>query len=119
MRAAGLVLLYLGVIVSIVAVIGLFRFKDPYSRVKALSLTNFPGAVLIHIASSLVLVPFAKGGIKGLITALLFILSGPVVSHVILLAAHQTGVPRSFEVDELKSMDGRKDWDGTEPGEGV
>jgi len=98
---AGLILLYAGVIVASVAVVGLFRFKTPYTRVKAMALVSFPAAVFIHAASSL-LVPFAKGGLRGLATALLFLLSGPVVSHVILLAAHRTGVPRNYPVDDLK-----------------
>lgn len=87
MRLAGFILLYAGIAVTVVSAIGLLRFKDTFIRVKALALLSFPAAIFIHTASSL-LVPFKQGGMRGLITAFVFLLSGPVLNHSILLAAH-------------------------------
>jgi monovalent cation/proton antiporter MnhG/PhaG subunit len=108
MKIIGIFLLYTGIALTVVGVIGLFRFSDTYTRVKSMALLSFPGAILIHTASSL-LVPFAEGGIRGLITALVYFLSGPVLSHAILLSAHLLDVPREYKVDELEGPWNRKE----------
>ncbi len=83
----GIILLACGMFFACVGVIGLFRFRDTYARTKALALVNLPAAVCIHVASSL-LVP-GKGQ-RGLVTALLFVLTGPVLTYVILFAARRS-----------------------------
>ncbi len=100
MKIAGFLLLYAGILFTLIATVGLFRFDDTYKRVKAQALIGFPGAILIHIASSLLV---ADGGSRGWITALHFLVSGPVVNHVILLTAHRMKVARDYPVDDLRN----------------
>ncbi len=91
MTIAGAILLCAGIIFAVAGVVGFYRFPDVYLRVKAYSLIGLPAAILIHVASSLVVPPGI--GRRGLITALLYLLSGPVGCHVILLAARRLGIP--------------------------
>lgn len=100
MMIIGMIGVCIGVLLTLVAVIGLFRFPDTYTRIKSLALLGFPAAILIHASSSLLL-PSSQGSSRGWITAFLFFVTGPVLNHAIMLAAHRTRVKRNYELDEL------------------
>lgn len=93
MTTIGIIFLFGGLFFTMAGLVGLYRFPSSYMRVKALALVGLPAAILIHLGSSLVVPPGV--GRRGLITALLYLLSGPVVSHVILLTAHRLGLPEA------------------------
>lgn len=83
----GLVLLALGIALSVAGVVGFFRLPEATLRLKALALVTTPAAVCIHVATA-VMVP-SHHGMRGLVTALLFLLSGPMLGQTLLLAARQ------------------------------
>jgi monovalent cation/proton antiporter MnhG/PhaG subunit len=101
-------MLLLGLVLTVCAVVGLWRLPDVYLRYKAVAMVGSLAAVLVHVASAL-LVP-AEYGARGFLTALLFLLSGPVLGQAVLLAAHNRGVDKVHTVDELS--------DALERGEG-
>lgn len=100
-----LFLLIVGIFFTLVGVLGLYRFPDAYTRVKAMALVNLPGAVCIHVASSM-MVP--GSGERGYVTALLFILSGPILSYALLYSAHHlhvVGIGRFTAVEDENKDD--------------
>lgn len=84
-------LIGLGSALSLVGAIGLLRFPDFYSRVHAASVTDTGGAWLIVLG-------FAIQAGWSLVTAKLLILlafvffTGPVTGHVLMQAAHVSGL---------------------------
>lgn len=96
----GLVLLWVGVALCLLGTLGACRFRDLYARIKAMSLVNGLAAACIHL-SSVGLVP-ADYGYRGALTALLFLLSGPALAHVVALAAHRTGEGGALARDDLR-----------------
>ncbi len=89
----------LGLLLTMSAVVGLWRLPDIYLRYKAVAMVGSLAAVLIHVAAAL-MVPWDHGS-RGLLTALLFLLSGPLVGQSILLAAHRLDSEKTHQVDEL------------------
>ncbi|MFP5501259.1 MAG: cation:proton antiporter [Candidatus Sericytochromatia bacterium] len=95
----GLAGLYLGIVIAAAGVLGLYRFPDAYTRLNALAKVTTVGALLIHLSSA-ALLPFGQGA-KGVLTALVLLLTTPVVTMAIALAAHRTGVPNITHTDDL------------------
>ncbi len=93
-------MLLLGLLLTMAAVVGLWRLPDVYLRYKAVAVVGSLAAVLIHVAAAL-LVPWEHGA-RGMLTALIFLLSGPLVGQSVLMAAHRFEVEKIHEVDELK-----------------
>lgn len=91
--------LYLGIAVTAAGVLGVYRFPDAYTRLNALSKVTTAGALLIHLASA-ALLPAGQGA-KGVLTAFVLVLTTPVVTQVISLAAHRLGVPSAGRRDDL------------------
>lgn len=83
--------LLLGCFLSISGAIGIFRFKEFYSRAHAASITDTLS--VLFIITGLVL----QSGFTLITVKLLFIfallwLTGPVASHALVRAAYQTGL---------------------------
>lgn len=101
-------LLCVGVVLALLGTLGACRFHDLYARVKAMSLVNGLAAVCIHL-SSLGLVPPGHG-LRGGLTALLFLLSGPALAHALALTAYRADGARGLPRDELgRDEAGRRD----------
>jgi multisubunit Na+/H+ antiporter MnhG subunit len=73
-------LLGLGVLVELVAVLGVAVMRDPFDRVHYVGLVGY-GALLVG-ASILVRESFSLIGDKAIVTGLLLALFSPVVGHV-------------------------------------
>lgn len=86
---AGFALLWFGIALAVLGVLGMCRSRDLYARIKFMSLVNGLAAASIHL-SSVGLVP-PEHGFRGVLTALLFLLSGPALAHALALTAHRTG----------------------------
>lgn len=95
----GLILLYLGVLITATGVLGIYRFPDVYTRLNALAKVTTVGALLIHLASALLLM--TGHGAKGVLTALVLLLTTPVVTQAIALTAHRLKVPNVNQRDDL------------------
>jgi multicomponent Na+:H+ antiporter subunit G len=95
-----LVALYLGLLIAAVGVLGVYRFPDVYTRLNSLSKVTTVGAVLIHVSTASLL-PLGEGA-KGVLTALVLLLTTPVVSQVISWTAHRLRVPSANHMDELE-----------------
>ena len=91
--------LYLGIAVAAAGVFGIYRFPDVYTRLNALSKVTTSGALLIHLSGA-ALLPGGQGA-KGVLTALVLLLTTPVVTQAIALAAHRLGQRSSGERDDL------------------
>lgn len=98
-NAIGLVLLYLGILITATGVLGVYRFPDVYTRLNALAKVTTLGALLIHLASALLLPP--GQGSKGVLTALVLLLTTPVVTQAIALTAHRMKVKSVLHRDDL------------------
>jgi multicomponent Na+:H+ antiporter subunit G len=96
--------LYLGLVIAAVGVLGVYRFPDVYTRLNSLSKVTTVGAVLIHLSTA-ALLPLGEGG-KGVLTALVLLLTTPVVSQVISWTAHRLRVPSANYMDELEGHQG-------------
>lgn len=107
MAIVGIVALYVGLVITAVGVIGIYRFPDVYTRLNALAKVTTVGALLIHLASAALL---ATGhGAKGVLTALVLLLTTPVVTHAIGLMAHTMNAPNVNRRDELReAREGRQ-----------
>ncbi len=100
LAAAGL---FLGVTVSAVGVIGLYRFPDVYTRLNLLAKVTAVGALGIHLCAAW-LMPRGEAG-KGVLTAVVLLLTTPVVTQVIASAAHRLRVPDINRIDELRDRE--------------
>lgn len=98
---AGVLALYLGIAITAAGVLGIYRFPDVYTRLNALAKVTTLGALLIHLASA-ALLPWGQGN-KGILTALVLLLTTPVVTQTIAFVAHRLGVPDRNLLDELRS----------------
>lgn len=99
MALAGMLGLYLGIAITAAGVLGIYRFPDVYTRLNALAKVTTLGAMLIHLASA-ALLPWGQGS-KGILTALVLLLTTPVVTQTIALVAHRLGTPDRNLRDEL------------------
>jgi multicomponent Na+:H+ antiporter subunit G len=103
----GLAALYLGLLITTVGVIGIYRFPDVYTRLNALAKVTTLGALLIHLSSAALLA--AGHGTKGVLTAVVLLLTTPVVTHAIGLMAHTMKTANVNQRDELReAREGRQ-----------
>lgn len=96
----GLLALYLGLMISAAGVLGIYRFPDIYTRLNALAKVTTVGALLIHLSSAFLL-PWGEGE-KGVLTAMVLLLTTPVVTQAIGLAAHTLRTPDVNRQDDLR-----------------
>lgn len=94
----GLIGLYLGIAITAAGVLGIYRLPDTYTRLNALAKVTTTGAILVHVSSSLLL---PTPGAKGILTALVLLLTTPVATHAIARTAHRLQVPSINHVDDL------------------
>ena len=99
LQLLGLVGLWVGVVITAVGVLGIYRFPDPYTRLNALAKVTTVGALLIHLSSA-ALLPVGMGG-KGVLTALVLLLTTPVVTQAIASLAHRIGTRHVEMRDDL------------------
>ncbi|MBO9540189.1 monovalent cation/H(+) antiporter subunit G [bacterium] len=95
----GLCALLLGIAITAAGVVGIYRFPDVYARLNALAKVTTMGAVLVHLSSGALLPP-GHGG-KGVLTALVLLLTTPAVTQAIAYLSHRQGLPNCLERDEL------------------
>jgi multicomponent Na+:H+ antiporter subunit G len=93
----------LGILLMVVAGIGLLRMPDLPTRMHASSKAGTLGAALVLVSVAL---NFADAAItvRVILVCAFLLLTAPIASHVIARAAYRTGVPMSREtvVDELR-----------------
>jgi len=82
----GILGLYTGIAICAAGVLGIYRFPDIYTRLNALAKVTTMGALLVHLSSA-ALLPWGQGE-KGVLTALVLLLTTPVVTQAIALTAH-------------------------------
>lgn len=100
-EAFALLALITGLAISGAGVAGVFRFPDVYTRLNAVAKVSTAGAVLVHLSLG-ALMPAGQGG-KALLTALMLLLTTPVVTQVISQMAHRMRVPDANHVDDLRA----------------
>jgi len=92
----------LGILLMVVAGVGLLRMPDLLTRMHASSKAGTLGAILVLLAVALHFGDAAVAARVGVVCVFL-LLTAPIASHVIARAAYRVGVPLSDEtvVDEL------------------
>lgn len=85
------VFLMLGSFLGISGAIGIFRFKEFYSRVHAASVTDTL-CVFFIMAGLILQAGFTLVAVKLLFAVGLLWLTGPLASHALIRAAYQTGL---------------------------
>lgn len=95
----GLVVLTAGLVIATLGVIGIQRMPDFYLRMKPFALVTTVAAVGVHVGAAM-LIP-GMVGYKSLLTALLFLITGPALAQALLYTAHRLQVRREAAVDEL------------------
>ncbi len=76
---------------ALVGSIGLFRFKDCYTRIHAATMISVGGAILSLVALSLSQ-NWNIYSVKVLTVAIFLIMTNPVTSHVIISMAKRSGI---------------------------
>lgn len=103
----GLCALMLGIGITAAGVVGIYRFPDVYARLNALAKVTTMGAILVHLSSAALLPP-GEGG-KGVLTALVLLLTTPVVTQAIAYLSHRLALPNQLQRDELASDQANSD----------
>jgi multicomponent Na+:H+ antiporter subunit G len=99
LQLLGLVILWAGVIFCALGVVGLLRLPDVYCRLHASGKISTVGLCGLLIGAAL-LMPSVALKVMGL--GVFLIISSPVSSHAIALAAYRLGVPMQRSVrDDL------------------
>lgn len=99
LHVLGLLVIWLGVLFSALGVLGMWRLPDVYCRLHASGKVSTLGLCGLLLGTAL-LMPAAT--LKVLALAIFSVLSAPVASHAIALAAYRLGVPLRRKVrDEL------------------
>ncbi|MFW6085920.1 MAG: cation:proton antiporter [Myxococcota bacterium] len=98
-QVVGVSVLTVGLLAAVVGVAGLHRMPSFYLRMKPFSLVTTVAAFGVHVGSS-VLIP-GTFGYKGLLTALVFLMTGPALAQALMHTARRLRVPHRAEVDEL------------------
>ena len=92
--------LIIGVLLSIIGVIGFIRLPDVYTRLHATGKVSVFGVVFLLVAAIL-LTPLSLW--KGLLLIFFVLMASPSVSHSIASAAYKAGFPMSEPArDDLK-----------------
>ncbi|MCC7452301.1 MAG: monovalent cation/H(+) antiporter subunit G [Anaerolineae bacterium] len=90
LQMVGLIALWLGVIFSALGVLGLIRFPDVYCRLHASGKVSTMGLCGLLLGAAC-LMPSTL--LKVIALAIFMIISSPVSTHAIALAAYRQGVP--------------------------
>lgn len=94
-------LLYVSSVSMLIGAIGLFRFKDCYTRVHAATMISVGGVMLALIALAIHNLGTVYS-VKAMLIVIFFALTNPVSSHVIVNAAHRMGIePDNLSKDDL------------------
>lgn len=96
----GVLGLYAGIAICAAGVLGIYRFPDIYTRLNSLAKVTTLGALLVHLSSA-ALLPWGEGE-KGVLTALVLLLTTPVVTQAIALTAHLLKTCNVNRKDELQ-----------------
>lgn len=91
MVATGWIFLGLGMLFSLVGIVGVFRFPDVYTRLHASSICA-TSATLSVLLGSLFFMGWGPMMGKTLVLLLFFLLSSPVTSHIIARYAWEKGI---------------------------
>jgi multicomponent Na+:H+ antiporter subunit G len=95
----GLLLIWIGVVFSALGVAGMLRLPDVYCRLHASGKVSTLGLCGLLLGTAL-LMPAST--LKVLALAIFMVLSAPVASHAIALAAYRLGIPLRRKVrDDL------------------
>jgi multicomponent Na+:H+ antiporter subunit G len=94
-QLTGALLLIIGTSFCILGVYGLLRLGDLYNRLHAAGMVITLGATSIML--SLLFIGPPQAGIKALATALFFLFTGPLITHVLARTAHLRGVAMEKE----------------------
>lgn len=89
-QVIGLIPLWIGVIFCGLAVLGLFRFPDVYTRLHASGKVSTVGLAGLLLGTALIMPSTA---LKGIALAIFMVITSPVATHAIAKAAHRSGVP--------------------------
>lgn len=82
----GTIFIFIGVIFSVLGVIGILRLPDTYSRLHASGKTSTLGVIFLCVGTALI-IPHAI--LKLLALSIFVIFSGPVGSHAIAASVHR------------------------------
>ncbi len=101
--AVSAVLLLTGVLLAVVAALGLVRLPDVFSRMHAATKPATLGLLLVTVGASLQ-VQEAADAVKLLLVAAFQVLTAPVAAHMIGRAAYRSGAgaQEALVVDELR-----------------
>ena len=91
------VCLIIGAFLSISGAVGIFRFKEFYSRAHAASITDTL-CVLFIIGGLILQSGFTLVTVKLIFIVALLWLTGPVASHALVRAAYQTGLEPELSI---------------------
>ncbi|MBW2967610.1 monovalent cation/H(+) antiporter subunit G [Candidatus Woesearchaeota archaeon] len=107
-----LVLVGIGLIFNILAVVGLLRFPDVYTRLHAATKCTTFGTIFVALAVMVYGVSSAMSGVPGfgemsvhaLVALIVLLLTNPTGAHAIAQAAHRYGIkPEQAVVDALET----------------
>jgi multicomponent Na+:H+ antiporter subunit G len=101
------VLLLTGVLLAVVAALGLVRLPDVFSRMHAATKPSTLGLLLITVGAALQMEQ-AQDAVKLLLVAAFTFLTAPVAAHMIGRAAYRSGAGARGElvVDDLRGVSG-------------
>ncbi|MBW6461998.1 MAG: monovalent cation/H(+) antiporter subunit G [DPANN group archaeon] len=95
------VLIYIAAISAFIGAIGLFRFKDCYTRIHAATMISVGGVMLALIVLAIETVGTVYS-VKAILIVIFFALTNPVSSHAIVNCAHRMGIePKNLTRDDL------------------
>ncbi len=89
-QVVGLIALWVGVIFCALGVLGLFRFPDVYARLHASGKISTMGLAGLLLGTALIMPSTA---LKAIALAIFMVITSPVSTHAIALAAYRSGVP--------------------------
>lgn len=95
LNIVGLILLWIGVIFSALGVLGLIRLPDVYCRLHASGKVSTMGLCGLLLGASVLMPAIAP---KAVALAIFMIISSPVATHAIAMAAYRMGVPMQRHV---------------------
>jgi multicomponent Na+:H+ antiporter subunit G len=100
MEILGVIALWFGIFFSFVGIVGIIRLPDVYSRLHSSGKVSTLGVFGLLVASAILLPSTA---VKAIVLGGFLILTAPVASHLIALAAHRLGCQMQGAVrDDLK-----------------
>lgn len=102
MEAVAAVMMVVGSLLSLVAAVGLIRFKDVFSRMQATSKPATLG-ILLTLGSAALVIGKATAVTKLTLVVILMFLTAPIGAHLIGRAVYRAGADLNLEsgVDEL------------------